>query len=175
MCRFKTLPCVPAKRAHVEHMRAFCWYTRKRFEPTHGDVLNLHTEGFSACQAAPHTDNTQTPLTTHTSLSAETHARENPLVKTKSPSVENDAESDPCQSEKMLCRKQKKSTIPNQQEITLCSPLSQRIRIVTYADEISLLFAPGDLVGHNILNLENESRKYHWNSFSSNKIDARTC
>ena len=25
-------------------MRAFCQHTRKRFEPTHGDVLNLHTE-----------------------------------------------------------------------------------------------------------------------------------
>ena len=31
VCRFQTLPCVPAKRAHVEHMRAFCRYTRKRF------------------------------------------------------------------------------------------------------------------------------------------------
>ena len=28
---------------HVFNMRAFCQYTRKRFEPTHGDVLNLHT------------------------------------------------------------------------------------------------------------------------------------
>ena len=53
VCRFKTPPCVPAKRAHVEHrfktlpfmpakrmhvfnMRAFCG--------THGGVLNLHTE-----------------------------------------------------------------------------------------------------------------------------------
>ena len=35
--------CVPAKRAHVFNMRAFCQYTRKRFEPTHGDFLNLHT------------------------------------------------------------------------------------------------------------------------------------
>ena len=26
------------------NMRAFCRYTRKRFEPTHRDVLNLHTE-----------------------------------------------------------------------------------------------------------------------------------
>ena len=50
VCRFKTSPCVGSKRfrvclqnAHVEHMRAFCRYTRKRFEPTHGDVLNLHT------------------------------------------------------------------------------------------------------------------------------------
>ena len=25
------------------NMRAFCQYTQKRFEPTHGDVLNLHT------------------------------------------------------------------------------------------------------------------------------------
>ena len=36
-------PHVPAKRPHVEHMRAFRRYTRKRFEPTHGDVLNQHT------------------------------------------------------------------------------------------------------------------------------------
>ena len=26
-------------------MRAFCRYKRRRFEPTHGDVLNLHTGG----------------------------------------------------------------------------------------------------------------------------------
>ena len=43
VCRFKTSPCVPAKRVHVLNMRAFRTYTRKRFEPTHGDVLNLHT------------------------------------------------------------------------------------------------------------------------------------
>ena len=43
VCRFKTPPCVTAKRTHVEHMRAFCTYTRRPFEPTHGDVLNLHT------------------------------------------------------------------------------------------------------------------------------------
>ena len=37
------------------------WYTRKRFECTHGDVWNLHTEDrFSACHAAPHTDTTDT-------------------------------------------------------------------------------------------------------------------
>ena len=47
VCTFKTLPCVLAKRAHVEHMRAFCLYTRRRFEPTHGDVLNLHTGSLS--------------------------------------------------------------------------------------------------------------------------------
>ena len=43
VCRFKTPPCVPAKRSHVEHMRAFCWHTRRRFEPSHGDVLSIHT------------------------------------------------------------------------------------------------------------------------------------
>ena len=43
VCRFKTPPCVPAKRAHVFNMPAFCQYTRKRFEPTHGDVFNLQT------------------------------------------------------------------------------------------------------------------------------------
>ena len=55
VCRFKTSPCVgpktpacvPAKRPHVEQMRAFGRYTRMPFEPTHGDVLNLHTEGLS--------------------------------------------------------------------------------------------------------------------------------
>ena len=37
VCRFKTLPCVPAKRAHVEHVRALCRHTRRRSEPTHGE------------------------------------------------------------------------------------------------------------------------------------------
>ena len=50
------------RNGDVEHMRAFCRYTRKRIEPTHGDVLNVHTE-VSSCQAAPYTDNT--PHTTH--------------------------------------------------------------------------------------------------------------
>ena len=44
LCRSKTLLCMPAKRAYVFNMRAFCRYKRKRFEPTHADVLNLHTE-----------------------------------------------------------------------------------------------------------------------------------
>ena len=47
VCRFKTSPCAPAPRAHVEHMRAFYRYTRRRFEPTHGDVSNLHNRGLS--------------------------------------------------------------------------------------------------------------------------------
>ena len=52
LCRFKTSPCVPAPRPHVvTHMRV----AYARGAGTHGDVLNLHTEVFSACQAAPHT------------------------------------------------------------------------------------------------------------------------
>ena len=46
-CAFKTPPCVPGKRPHVQH-RAFSWYTRRRRDRTHGGVLNAHTEGFSA-------------------------------------------------------------------------------------------------------------------------------
>ena len=60
VCRFKTAPCMPAKRAHVFNMRAFCRYTRRRLERKHGDVFSIHTGGFSACQAAP-----QTPHTAH--------------------------------------------------------------------------------------------------------------
>ena len=54
MCAFKTPPCVPGKRPHVQHMRAFSRYTRRCLERTLGGVLNLHTEGFSACQTAAH-------------------------------------------------------------------------------------------------------------------------
>ena len=38
MGRFTTLPCVPAKRAHVEHARVLLVHT-EAFEATHGDVL----------------------------------------------------------------------------------------------------------------------------------------
>ena len=42
VCRFKTSPCVPAPRAHVlPHAGVVLVHT--------GDVLNLHTEVFSAC------------------------------------------------------------------------------------------------------------------------------
>ena len=51
VCRFKTPPCVRSKRLRVYqhhahmcyHMRAWCRYTRGRFERTHGGVSNLHT------------------------------------------------------------------------------------------------------------------------------------
>ena len=45
------------QNAPMLNMRAFCWHTRKRFEPTHGDVLNLHTGrregGFSYLSLVP--------------------------------------------------------------------------------------------------------------------------
>ena len=37
------LLCVLRVWRGLFNMRAFCRHTRKRFEPTHGDVLNLHT------------------------------------------------------------------------------------------------------------------------------------
>ena len=44
VCRFKTSPCVPAPRAHVEaHVR--CRHTRARFECAHGGVFES-THGF---------------------------------------------------------------------------------------------------------------------------------
>ena len=45
VCTFKRPPCVLAKCPHVFNMRAFCRYTRRRFECTHGGV-NLSTGGF---------------------------------------------------------------------------------------------------------------------------------
>ena len=36
-----------AEKKPCEHLRAFCWYTRRRFERTHKDVSNLHTGGLS--------------------------------------------------------------------------------------------------------------------------------
>ena len=47
VCMFKTLPCIPAKRPHVEHMRAFCRHTRWRFEPTHEVPLSPLLLSFS--------------------------------------------------------------------------------------------------------------------------------
>ena len=66
VCRFKTLPCVPAKRAHVFNMRALCQYTRRRFERTHGGILNLHTGVFRVPSRATHTTHTTTHHTPHT-------------------------------------------------------------------------------------------------------------
>ena len=68
MCTFKTLPCVPAKRPHVEHMRTFCRYTRSVLNVHTETFLNLHTEGgFRVPIRATHTQHTRhhTPLRTH--------------------------------------------------------------------------------------------------------------
>ena len=56
--------CVQDASAHVQHIRASSRYARRRLERTHGGVLNLHTEGFSACQAA-HTHTNQHNTTPH--------------------------------------------------------------------------------------------------------------
>ena len=69
VCTYQTSPCVPAKRAHLFSMHAFCRYTRRRFERTHGDVLNLHTGGFPRAKPrytqTTHTPHTHTPHTPH--------------------------------------------------------------------------------------------------------------
>ena len=41
--------CVPAKRAHVEHKRAFRRYTRRRLEPTHGPLSLSLSLSLSSC------------------------------------------------------------------------------------------------------------------------------
>ena len=97
VCTFKTSPCVDSKRhrvyrhhAHMlKHMCAWCRYTRRRLEPTHGDVLNVHTEaflnphtGFSTIfqRAATHTnthhDHNDTHHTTHHTTSRGDRDRE---------------------------------------------------------------------------------------------------
>ena len=43
VCSFKTPPCVAARRPHVFNMRASCRFTRRRFETTHGGVLDMST------------------------------------------------------------------------------------------------------------------------------------
>ena len=45
VCSFKTTPCVAARRPHVFNMRASCCFTRRRFETTHGGVLDMSTGG----------------------------------------------------------------------------------------------------------------------------------
>ena len=67
VCTFKTSPCVPAPRAHVEtHVRV--GLARGRFACTHGGVLNPHTV-FSRFFSVPqhthtHTKHTPRPPTT---------------------------------------------------------------------------------------------------------------
>ena len=66
VCGFRTSPCVRSKRPRVyqhhahmfQHVRAWCRYTRGRFERTHGDVLNVHAEAFLNVHTGDTTHNT---------------------------------------------------------------------------------------------------------------------
>ena len=53
VCSFKTPPCVAARRPHVFNMRASCCFTRRRFETTHGGVLDMSTEGRGGSLSLP--------------------------------------------------------------------------------------------------------------------------
>ena len=66
VCALSTSPCVPSTRLDVEIMWTFCRRTRRRFECTHGSVLNLHTSVFQ--RATPHTTHTLLPHTAHHTL-----------------------------------------------------------------------------------------------------------
>ena len=60
----KRPPCAGSKRLRVYQQNARMCSTCERFAGTHAGVLNLHTEGFPACQAA-HTTHTHTHTTPH--------------------------------------------------------------------------------------------------------------
>ena len=64
MCRFKTPPCVASHST-----QAFCRYTRRRFESTHGSVLNLHTHTHKTPTTERGTD-TNRRLSSHLHLSS---------------------------------------------------------------------------------------------------------
>ena len=79
VCPFKTCPCVRSKRPrlcrHHAHMCfnmcAWCRYTRRRFERTHGDVLSGHTGVFPVC----HTTHTRHHHTHHNNTEQHTTTR----------------------------------------------------------------------------------------------------
>ena len=59
VCPFKTSPCMPAPRAHVEKACV-------RVAGIHGDVLNVHKEVFSVPHHTAHTQhNTESHKTSH--------------------------------------------------------------------------------------------------------------
>ena len=64
VCTLKTSPCVPAPRAAcVQNMRAWCRYTRGRFESTHGGFF---------LRATPHTAHNTRTTHHHTETDRET-------------------------------------------------------------------------------------------------------
>ena len=78
VCTFKTSPFVLAPRAHMlKHVCAWCWYTRGRFERTHGDVLSGHT-GFRSVSHTTHTHmNTHTTPQNNTNTTQHNTAQHN--------------------------------------------------------------------------------------------------
>ena len=73
VCPSQKPPCVDSKRPRVyRHPRPHVANTCARGAGTHGDVLNLHTEVFSACQAAPHST-PHTHTTHNTAHNTHTH------------------------------------------------------------------------------------------------------
>ena len=81
VCSFKTPSCEATRRPHVEHMRASCRYTRRRFESTHGGVLDMSTGGFfrAPSRATLHTF-THTHQTTHTHTTPNTKHNHTPTT-----------------------------------------------------------------------------------------------
>ena len=67
VCTFKTSSCVPEPCAHLSHMWACCHYKRRRFECTHGGVVDGHRvfQRVTPRTTHPHTTH-HTPHNTHT-------------------------------------------------------------------------------------------------------------
>ena len=79
VCGFKTSPCVRSKRPRVyrhhahmfQHMCAWCRHSRRRFQCTHGGVLEANT-GFSTFFSVPQHTHTHTPHQAHTTTTNNT-------------------------------------------------------------------------------------------------------
>ena len=110
-------PCVRSKRPRVyrhhahmlKHMCAWRRYTRGRFEPTHEDVLNVHTEPFlnpdtgffHVFQRAATHKHTQTHTNTHK------HTHENTHTHTHTPNTNHDHNDTPHNTTHNITRRQR--------------------------------------------------------------------
>ena len=117
--RFKTSPCVDSKRARVyrhhahmlKHVCAWCWYTRRRVERTHGDVWSGHT-GFSACHT-PHTTHTtpqhktQHTTTHHNNTTTTPHENRDRQAETERETEKEDGDTEEKRREKRRERRGK--------------------------------------------------------------------
>ena len=79
---FETLPCVPAKRAHVETPVRLAGTHVKRFERTHGHVLNRHT-GFVNGHTTPPQHHDNAHHNTHTRTQDTTQHNDTTTVTTR--------------------------------------------------------------------------------------------